>query len=536
MTRSRYGRRRFLAGAAALGTAALATSCGGGSSTEKPAAQVEGSPAGVATAAPRKGGALRAGQTSDIALNSGYPVISGPQNRLLGFATAEGLVRYTTSLEPELLLAERFEYNSDRTGLTVTLKPGLQFGNGGSVTVDDMFFALDLLKDPRKFGLAIPPPGGPVSGIIERKKVDDRTAAFTFDRPRYDMTGFFADLMLTHAASFEKLKTGEEVATTGPYQLVKWTPGQVYRLEPNRYWHGTAKEGGPYLDSIEVRIFRDEEAMALAFEAGELELVLRALATSGSRFKAAGKVKTAPAIGLYYLGMNVTNPLLVDPRVRRALFLGIDRQRIADEVGEGFLKPTVQAWPAYSPAYDKTLDAPFYDPAQSKALLKEAGFSQSRPLILEYPPASFSTTAPIVKENWEAIGVKLDLVPTETNVIVTKSRNRQFTDLWAGGTNLSDPVPASALATNTAFSIPNPSHNEHPVLAEVIQKLQTLDPQSAEAKAQYARFNRLYVEEPWHIPLQPTGAIDLVSPKLQGFDSYFIRPVQSPNFGRMWLK
>lgn len=45
------------------------------------------------------------------------------------------------------MLAERFEYNADRSKLTVVLKPGLAFHNGAPVTADDVLFGINLMLD-----------------------------------------------------------------------------------------------------------------------------------------------------------------------------------------------------------------------------------------------------------------------------------------------------------------------------------------------------------------------------------------------------
>ncbi len=59
---------------------------------------------------------------------------------------------------------------------------------------------------------------------------------------------------------------------------------------------------------------------------------------------------------------------------------------------------------------------------------------------------------------------------------------------------------------------------------------------SGEAKALYARFNKVWLDDPWIVPLEPSGALDVVGPNVQGFDEYFISPLQAPNFGKIWLK
>ena len=109
-------------------------------------------------------------------------------------------------------------------------------------------------------------------------------------------------------------------------------------------------------------------------------------------------------------------------------------------------------------------------------------------------------------------------------------------DFYASGTNLGDPIPSSALQGNTNISIPNIAYQENAELADVLAKIGTADPLSTEAKELYRRFNRVWMEDPWVIPLEPSGALDVLSAKVQGFDEYVVQPLQGPNFGRIWLK
>ena len=190
----------------------------------------------------------------------------------------------------------------------------------------------------------------------------------------------------------------------------------MFRLEANRNWHGTAKEGGPWVDAIESRIFADEKAIGTAFEAGALDLVHGGVGSVAQQFRDKKQTQLGLERGIIYAGAVVTNPMLKDRRVRQALFLGIDRKRMVDEVAQGFSLVTAQTWPAKSPAFDKALEAPYYDPAKAKDLLKQAAFTQDRPLKLEYSSATYTAHAALLKENWEAIGVKIELVPLDQNV------------------------------------------------------------------------------------------------------------------------
>ncbi|MGE5596202.1 MAG: ABC transporter substrate-binding protein, partial [Hyphomicrobiales bacterium] len=361
----RSTRRNFLRGASALGVGAAAVGLvgcgddddddgGGNGGNGGPSGQTPGT-AATSTETPKTGGTLIGAQTADLNMSTGYPFVLLAENPFINALPVETPIRYRDSLEPELLLAERFEFNDDRSKVVITLKPGLEFHNGAPVTANDLAFGIRLIQDPKSFGVT-----GSfqttafAKAITDIKIVSDREAEFTFDKPRVNMADFFTQLNVVHEASYDDIKTGKAIAGTGPYIFEKWTPGEVLTFKKNPNWHGSQQFGGPYLDGVEVRFFGDQDAMGLAYQAGELDLVLGPLASLAKQFE--DLVHVTPKTGLTYMGMNVTNPDLRDARVRKAVFLAIDRERIVNELNEGFGTVTAQPWPSTSPAFDKELE------------------------------------------------------------------------------------------------------------------------------------------------------------------------------------
>jgi len=540
---SRIGRRKFIAGgtAAMAGAASmLAVGCGDDDDDDDSGANTPigaGDTPTPTTEKPVAGGTLKAGQVTDMVFNTGFPYVLLPQNRYFAYSGLESLVRYRADLTPELVLADRFEYNADRTKLTASIKQGVTFHDGSPVTPEDVFHGIDVMVDPKKFNITGSFQLATFAKFITAKtKVDARTMEFTFDKPRVNMTDFFAQLLISKASTYTDLVTGKNVQGTGAYKFASWTPGQTFRLEKNANWHGTAKEGGPYLDAIDVKLFADQDALGLAFESGEVELIMGISATIAKRFREKKQTRLAPKVGLAYIGANVTNPMLTDKRVRQAMFLAIDRKRFADEIGEGFAGVTAQPWPKGSPAFDPALEAAYYDVDKAKALLKEAGFTQDRPLKIEYSGAAYTSQAPVWKENLEAIGIQIELAPMEGNAFTAKFTSRQLTDLYVSAHAFCDLSPLTNFQQTFPYRIPNISYFEDPAYLQIISDLEKVEPSSAEAVAIYKRFNTLWLDQAWLNPFSANDRIDVVADSVRGFDEYFLTVSQSPNYGKIWKK
>jgi hypothetical protein len=101
------------------------------------------------------------------------------------------------------------------------------------------------------------------------------------------------------------------------------------------------------------------------------------------------------------------------------------------------------------------------------------------------------------------------------------------------GSNL---APLTLFQRAYPFQPVNPMNYQSPEFTDIVSNIETLEPSSDAAKQQYARFNTLFREDPWVIPLQPQARVDLVSKNVTGFGDYFITYEQQPNFARIGLK
>jgi peptide/nickel transport system substrate-binding protein len=81
---------------------------------------------------------------------------------------------------------------------------------------------------------------------------------------------------------------------------------------------------------------------------------------------------------IMHLDLSVSTPrgevLFSDPRVRRAIFMAIDRQAIADQLMQGTVQIADSAINRNSPYFNPDLEAYTFDPARARLLLDEAGW------------------------------------------------------------------------------------------------------------------------------------------------------------------
>ena len=128
------------------------------------------------------------------------------------------------------------------------------------------------------------------------------------------------------------------------------------------------------------------------------------------------KTKSVVLDNSHVIVFNTKHKVLKDKRVRQALSLAIDRQKLIDALwnGETFT-PNGHQLPAFGPTYSKERVGYRFDPEAAKKLLKESSYkgeTVSYRIIPGYYTNSLEA-AQIIQEMWKSIGFKIKLEPVE---------------------------------------------------------------------------------------------------------------------------
>lgn len=159
------------------------------------------------------------------------------------------------------------------------------------------------------------------------------------------------------------------INATGPYIFEEAVPEQLYHVKANPNY----RLGMPGLEEVRVVVAGNPATAALAFEAGEVDMVINYPETDFERIQDTGALGfAAPTARLYFFTVNAKSGPMSNPLIRRAVSLAIDRQGIVDAalsgvggVPAGTVFPKGKGWAA-----DISVS---YDPAKAEELLVEAG-------------------------------------------------------------------------------------------------------------------------------------------------------------------
>lgn len=270
-------------------------------------------------------------------------------------------IDYDLNLYPRL--AEGIEQASPTTW-RVTLREGLAFHDGSPVTAQAVIDAISPISQEGHAGY-----NGRIAKTLDLASMStdgDRVVVFETNSPN---AAFPWSLSEPGLAIIGAPSDAFPINATGPFVFKEAVPEQLYRVEANASY----RLGTPGLDAVEVVAHGDPATAALAFEAGEVDMVINYPETDFERIKGTGALGfTAPTARLYFYTLNAASGPMANPKIRQAVSYAIDRQGIVDAalsgvggVPAGTVFPAGKGWAADIPAT--------YDPAKAEALLAEAG-------------------------------------------------------------------------------------------------------------------------------------------------------------------
>ncbi|MCZ2328235.1 extracellular solute-binding protein [Bartonella sp. F2] len=231
------------------------------------------------------------------------------------------------------LLAEKVELNDERTEITFFLNPKAHFSDGKPLTVEDVIFTVNLLKDKAR-----PPFTRYMKRIESVEKINNHAIKMRFshskDREFPLILASVMPVLPKHAINIENFeKNGlTKIPGSGPYIIDRVEPGEriIYKRNPN-YWGKdlSVNKGINNFDTIQIEYFRNDTARFEAFKKGIIDIFIE---TNPNRWRFSynfpavreGRIikesfsKGTPAdvIGFVF---NTRRALFKDRRVRQAL-------------------------------------------------------------------------------------------------------------------------------------------------------------------------------------------------------------------------
>lgn len=308
------------------------------------------------------------------------------------------------------MLAESWKPNDKGDVWTFKLRKGVKFHNGKEMSADDVAASLNRLADPANGSNAL----SVFKGVLSKdavRKVDDLTVEFHLDAPNANFPYLVSSdnynaiiLPADYAGDFEKNFVG-----TGPFKLEKYTPkvGASF-VRNDDYWGDKA-----LLDRVEFTFFADIQPQILALQGNQVDLInqLPVLAGAGLLNDPNVEIISIHSASHYQIHMRTDMDPFKDPRVRRAIALSLDRDKLVKGLLRGRAQPGNDSpfAPVY-PSTDTSIEQRKQNIAEAKQLLEAAGIkSGTKAPLATQRFQEVPQYAQLVQNAAKEIGIEIEL-------------------------------------------------------------------------------------------------------------------------------
>ncbi len=325
--------------------------------------------------------------------------------------------------------AESWQVLDEGRSYEFQLRPGLRWSNGDALTAAHFAAALRAVTVPG----ATAPNAGLLADIERVEAVDERTLRLRLRRAVPQLPALLA--LPVAAPVYPRVGGLDSPPVNGPYRLVRWTRGESIELERNPHYRDAA---GVRIDHVVHLTVSDLTTELNLYRTGELDLTSEVPNAwlADLREQRPGELRVAPYLGVYSYAVNLAR--LPSARVRRALAMAVDRERITRQVTGAGEQPAL-GWvpdglPGYTPARFDWRQLEFAQAAaRARALWtteRAAGRTPAKLVLCTDASANHHRTAVALADLWHtALGVETEIVELEWNVYLDARRNPGDCDL-----------------------------------------------------------------------------------------------------------
>jgi len=430
--------------------------------------------------------------------------------------------------------ADHWKISNDGLVYTFHLRPNARWSNGEPVT------AADFVESYRR--LLTPATGAPKAALFFMVKnarafaageltnfndvgfraPDPATLLVTLERPMPQFLIYAASgpWIPTNPRTVERYGRAwtrpENFVGNGPFTLAEWRPNQRIVVKKNPAYHASSDIK---LDEIHFVAFDNGDTEDRAYRAGQIDVTMAVPANKLDTYarERPTELHHVALAETRYLTFNTKRHPLDDTRVRRALSLAIDRERIVRGVLRGghdaawrFVPPQLGLAPTSTATVAQSAD-------EARRLLAEAGFPEGR----GFPRLELSTwpATPVVEAiqaMWQKeLGISVGLVTREAKVHVAALREGNYDIGFM--TAIPDVMDAASLLGELTTGAPGNYPHWSDARYDSLITAATESPDLAQQRAFLLSAETRLLEESPVTPLYFNARNWLMSPRVRGW-------------------
>ena len=427
------------------------------------------------------------------------------------FNLYEGLVKPDSSGALQPAVASDYSISEDATTYTFTLRDGVKFHDGSTVTAEDVKYSIDRCADTTN--------GAPLveaySHIQSVNILDEKTVEVVLDGPDTEFLAYMTEAIIP--ASNENPDTNP--IGTGPYKYVSRSPQENFVVEKfDDYWGTPAN-----IEHVTFKVCANADSIVMDLQGGSIDMFARVTTAQAAQLGEQYQILegTMNLVQALYLN-NAVEPFN-DERVRQALCYAVDPQGIMDLISDG--KGTEigsSMFPAFSKYYMPELNDMYnQDFDKAKELLAEAGYPDGFTFPMPVPSnyQQHIDTAQVLVEQLKNIGVtaEIELVEWETWLSeVYSGRNYEATVVGVDASSLTANALLSRFVSDASNNFINFSNEDYD--AAYARAVAAVDDE--EKTAAYKECETLLAEHAANVYIQDLPQLVALNKRYAGYEFY----------------
>ena len=458
------------------------------------------------------GGELVVGISQDLGDSLDPYQLTAAGTREVLFNIYEGLVKATATGEYVPAVASDSTVSEDGLTYTFTLREGVRFHNGDTVTAEDVKYSFETCAET-----TVDTALAAALSSVQTLSAEGDTITITLAEPNPD---FLSYVGMVYIVPDDYTEQSTAPVGTGPFQFVSRSVQENLVMEKFAdYWGEPA-----YLDKVTFKIFEDANALMSALSAESVDLAVH-LTIDQVNTLSAETYKTLEGtmnlVQALYLN-NAVEPFN-NEKVRQAMCYAVNVDEILQLTSEGHgAKLGTSIYPAFSKYFDESLvDAYPYDVEKAKQLLAEAGYENGFSMTITVPSnyTPHMNVAQVLVEQLAQVGITATIEPVEWEAWLTRvyaGRDFESTVLGFDAATLS----AGALLNRWMSDNENNMINYNNPEYDAIMKEASVTTDDAKQTELYKQAAKMLSDTAANVYIQDLADFVVIKSNLDGYQFY----------------
>ena len=459
----------------------------------------------------KKNGEIAVGIAQDLGSSLDPRSLASAGAREVLFNVFEGLYKPTASGDFAPALASDYKVSEDGRTYTFTLREGVKFHNGKTMTADDVVYTFKSYAESStdsnlKAGLA----------AVADVKADGNSVVITLSEPNSDFMAYVASV---HVIPADYTEQETKPVGTGPFRYESRSVQESIVLVRNDDYYGTKAK----LSKVTYKIYETGTALVTALAGGAVDLVAHLTEAQIKNLSKDYTVLEGTMNLVQAMYLNNAEGPLADVRVRKALCYAVNVQKMLDLTAGGHgTRVGSSIYPAFTKYFDASLaDAYPYDTAKAKELLKEAGYPYGFEMTITVPGnyTNHVDTAVVLAEQLKEVGVNATVQEVEWNTWlkdVYQGRNFQATVVGFDASMLTAGAMLNRFVSDSGKNMINYNNPEYDALIAEASSI-TDDARRTEC---YRAAEKLLSDDAANVYLQDMADFVAIRSTLTGYQFY----------------